>query len=154
MRIDVPFYAGGLRFDCMQCSYCCRHEPGLVYIGTRDLASLVRWSNLSAKSVVALYCRWVPYSGGNEALCLREKTNYDCILWSTGCTAYDARPIQCATFPFWTHTLQSEAAWNACSKDCPGINKGNLHTAEAILAKLQRYEANVPLTRGCQIRDV
>ena len=33
-------------------------------------------------------------------LCLKEKPNFDCILWKDGCEAYEGRPVQCRTYPF------------------------------------------------------
>lgn len=51
---------------------------------------------------------------------------------SKGCAVYDVRPMQCRTWPFWPHNLQSPDDWNAAAKKCSGINKGKLYTFDEI----------------------
>ncbi len=68
-----------------------------------------------------------------KRLSLREQDNYDCILWGeNGCTAYEARPLQCRSYPFWDPHLDSEGSWNALASECPGVNQGTLHSEEEI----------------------
>ena len=64
---------------------------------------------------------------------LIEKINYDCVFWDNGCTVYQARPVQCITYPFWPVIIESELRWNKESNNCPGINKkGNLTVNDKI----------------------
>jgi hypothetical protein len=119
-----------------------------VYLSENDLTKLIQWFNLDAKVFIENYCRWVPYFDGTEVLCLLERKNYDCILWtSSGCSAYDSRPIQCSTYPFWTHILESRKSWNEAAEECPGMNTGILHPVKEIEAKKNMYEQNTPLRR-------
>ena len=97
---------------------------------------------MSKLEFIEKYCRRVPYHNGTEVLCLLEKDNFDCILWDNGCTAYEARPVQCSTYPFWTSILCSESAWNEESDSCPGINCGQHRTRSEILENLLKYEEN------------
>ena len=83
----------GLHFSCTQCSHCCRHEPGFVYLSQKDLTNLCLYFNLKEQQFIEQYCRWVPYYDGSEVLCLLEKENNDCIFWDSGCAAYGARPV-------------------------------------------------------------
>ena len=122
-----PFYAEGLHFSCQRCSLCCRHDPGVVRLSERDLASLIEWAGLSRERFIERYCRWVDRGDGTENLCLLEKKNYDCVFWDQGCTAYEARPFQCSSYPFWPSLLRDEDWWAANAADCPGVNKGKLH---------------------------
>lgn len=47
-----------------------------------------------------------------------------CVFLKDGkCTAYEGRPTQCRTFPYWPE-LMVDAKWNETAKDCPGIGKG------------------------------
>ena len=142
------FYADGLHFSCAQCSHCCRDFPGVVLLSKRDMARLCEWANLTEEQFIQVYCRWVKDEKGKEWLSLREKQNYDCILWENGgCTAYTARPVQCSTYPFWTSVLKSKKAWKERAKECPGIDKGTLHSAEEIEEALLRYELREAITR-------
>ena len=145
--MENKFYSQGLNFTCARCSHCCRHEPGYVYLSQIDLTNLCQCFNLEEQEFIDKYCRWVPYYDGSEVLCLREKENYDCILWDIHCQAYGGRPIQCSTYPFWTWILESEGTWIQESKDCPGINKGQHWSCEQIQANVDRYKNNIPIRK-------
>jgi Fe-S-cluster containining protein len=99
------------------------------------------------------YCRWVPNLDGggrrSRKLSLKEKANYDCIFWKNGCSVYEARPLQCRTFPFWPSMLESSQSWAASSAamSCPGMGKGTLHPMEEIEAILARQQAEPVITR-------
>ena len=142
------FSETGLRFACRQCSHCCRHEPGFVYVSARDLSRLCRYFSLCRADFISTYCRWVEYYDGTHVLCLKEKPGYDCILWDCGCTAYEARPVQCSTYPFWTHIVANKRSWEQEALSCPGINEGAVHTWQEIEQKRRLYETNTPLRRG------
>jgi len=109
------------------------------------LTNLCKWFNLKEAEFIRLYCRFVYNADGKRLLSLREKANYDCILWKDGCTAYGARPVQCSTYPFWPFILQNRQAWDDEALSCPGINKGELHGAEEIEGALNEYRSNSPL---------
>ena len=65
---------------------------------------------------------------------LRESENYDCIFYDrkTGCKVYSHRPRQCQTWPFWEAVVDSPERWQEEARDCPGMNRGELHTTEFI----------------------
>ncbi|CAK4655635.1 hypothetical protein AeMF1_001127 [Aphanomyces euteiches] len=51
------------------------------------------------------------------------------------CRLYNARPMQCRTWPFWPENLESRQSWESLktAKDgCPGINKGPPSSVEHI----------------------
>jgi Fe-S-cluster containining protein len=133
---DQSFYAAGLRFSCRRCSSCCRHESGFVYLSENDLSRLANDLKMEYTSFIKTWCRWVPFARGRERgagrRSLREKSNFDCIFWKDGCTVYDARPLQCRTFPFWDTVVSSPESWEAAGLSCPGINTGELHTGKEI----------------------
>lgn len=141
---DSCFYKEGLHFACQRCSFCCGHSPGFVYLSKRDLETLCGFFKLSKKEFIEKYCRYVNYYQGTTVLALIEMKNYDCILWNNGCTAYEARPVQCSTYPFWTWMLEKDT-WEECSRDCPGINKGRLWSYEEIELNRHNYAVNKPL---------
>lgn len=98
--MDKQFWKSGLNFSCTRCSACCRFDPGFVFLSEHDLSRLLEWATMPKDEFIKVYCRWVPKDDGFEYLSLKEKPNYDCILWDDGCKAYTARPRQCSDFPF------------------------------------------------------
>jgi hypothetical protein len=146
------FYDDGLVFSCNRCSDCCRLSPGMVYLSYFDLARLCERFGVSEGRFVETYCRWVQYYDNTQVLCLKERKNYDCILWNKdcGCSAYDSRPVQCSTYPFWSWMLESRAEWDSCAADCPGINAagGRVWTKEEIEAQRAAYDAIEPIHRN------
>jgi Fe-S-cluster containining protein len=99
------------------------------------------------------YCRWVaaPFggldSGARELLSLKEKSNFDCILWKNGCTVYRARPVQCRTFPFWESIVHSFISWKELMKDCPGIGQGRVYSRAEIENMLAHGSSEPIITR-------
>lgn len=83
------------------------------------------------------FCRLL-WSGEGDRVSLREKSNYDCIFWKeNGCGIYPVRPIQCQTYPFWPHILESPSAWKEEAERCPGIGRGGLFSPDEILCRLE-----------------
>jgi len=128
------FYAEGLRFSCARCSYCCRGEPGFVFLSAPDLARLLRRFKLDFKRFFSEYCTLVD-AGTGMALSLRDvarkigiearSVSHDCVFWGEGgCEVYEDRPVQCSTYPFWASILASEDSWTEESRWCPGIGRG------------------------------
>ena len=101
---------------------------------------------MNREDFVEKYCRWADYYYGAKVLSLLEKKNYDCILWENGCSAYEARPVQCRTYPFWSWMIKDAKMWAECAKDCPGMNKGRLWTKEEIEEQKAQYDANTPIS--------
>ncbi len=79
-------------------------------------------------------------------LSIREKPNNDCIFWNQhGCMIYDARPVQCRTYPFWASMLQDQSAWEAEMKNCPGIGTGRYWSRDEIEGMLKKRKDNTPM---------
>ena len=142
-----PFYAAGLRFSCTRCSSCCRKESGFVYLSENDLSRLANELRMDYTAFITTWCRWVPFSRGRDRLSLREKSNFDCIFWSDGCTVYLARPLQCRSFPFWDSVLCSPGTWESAGKDCPGINTGDMHDMDEITNFLRLLDEELIIER-------
>ncbi|OHD11697.1 MAG: hypothetical protein A2Z96_01775 [Spirochaetes bacterium GWB1_48_6] len=143
--MDSSFWSNGLRFECARCSACCRLEPGFVFLSASDFERLLHHSGLAFRQFIDTFITTVDIGTG-LALSLKEKANYDCILWgANGCTAYEARPVQCSTYPFWQGVIETPEDWERESKDCPGIGKGSLVSAEVIGERLWQKRANQAL---------
>lgn len=141
------FYEHGLNFSCKRCSHCCCGEPGYVFLSMEDLTKLSLWFRLEINDFIKEYCRLVPFWDGSSVLSLKEKENYECIFWKDGqgCSVYEARPVQCSTYPFWSRLLQNEDAWNSEMVDCPGINTGDIVSKEEIEKAHTLYKNNKPI---------
>jgi Fe-S-cluster containining protein len=152
------FYADGLRFSCAACSVCCRYEAGYVFLSEEDAASLAAAAGVSRQAFIGIYGRWVRWpdeQGGHaERLSLRERetpcggtVSHDCIFWREKCTVYEARPLQCRSYPFWSDILTSKETWQANAQSCPGVNHGRLYHREEIDRILAQTRAQKILIR-------
>ena len=133
------FYKDGLKFDCIRCSKCCRHVAGYVYLSKSDIVKAASHLALKEDDFLNQYCRTVQH-GTETRISLTEKPNYDCIFWDEkqdGCSIYQARPLQCQSYPFWEHIL-TQQNWKEEAHSCPGINKGTLYTKEDISSILEK----------------
>lgn len=121
------WYSKGLRFECQRCGNCCRGEPGYVWVSAEEIQAISDHVKLSRGGFGKKYLRKV-----GKRISLRERSNGDCIMYSSGCSIYRVRPKQCRTFPFWPSNLRSRATWEALKEFCPGVDRGRLYTHDEI----------------------
>lgn len=77
--------------------------------------------------------------GARESLI--EYSDGDCILLdpqTRHCMVYEARPIQCRTWPFWDSNLETPIDWEQTCEVCPGAGSGKLYNFEQIEAQRKR----------------
>jgi len=124
------WYKDGLRFECLRCGSCCSGFSGTVRVSDAEIAALAQRLDLPEAEFRRDYTRTV--RGG--AISLVEKKNTDCIFFDKerGCTVYEDRPRQCRTWPFWRYNVYSPGHWKREAKRCPGMNSGQLYTADLI----------------------
>ena len=134
----TPWYAEGLRFACRACGCCCGGAPGYVWVDKEEVAAMASHLGMTARQFRRQYLRrlW-------RGLCLKEKSNYDCVLLDAAgrCVAYEVRPLQCRTWPFWPTNLVSRRAWDDAARRCPGMNSGPLYRLEQIDALRMEMDA-------------
>jgi hypothetical protein len=77
---------------------------------------------------------------GEEAIPGRDDA--PCVFYdgSVGCTIYEGRPTQCRTWPFWPEIVRRGRSWNRAARNCPGMNRGPLHSPETIRDSLDACE--------------
>ena len=127
---DAPWYKDGLQFRCTQCGNCCSGFPGFVWVNDDELRAIAEHTGKSIGEIRLMHTRL--YAG---RLSLSEFANGDCTFFdpkTRGCSIYEARPIQCRTWPFWRSNIESPEAWARASEGCPGIGTGDFVPLEAI----------------------
>lgn len=131
---DSTWYQDGLRFRCTQCGDCCTGAPGYVWVTKQEIADLAEFfDDLDVEAFEAEYVRKV---GIRRSLI--EYDNGDCVFFDNKkrcCTVYEARPLQCRTWPFWDSNLRSPEAWQETCEVCPGSGKGKLYSWDHIEAQ-------------------
>lgn len=142
-----PWYADGLSFSCTQCGNCCTGGPGYVWISDDEIDRLAAFFKLDRETTIRRHCRVI---GGRVSLKERrdERGEYPCVFLTPreiiredgtkvtvrGCSIYEARPLQCRTWPFWDGNLEDEEAWKDTGERCPGLNRGRKYSLEQIEA--------------------
>jgi len=124
-----PWYAAGLRFSCQRCGACCTGAPGYVWVQIEEVAAIAARLGMESVGFLSRYTRRV--DGG---LSLREEADGRCVLLESGfgCRAYEARPRQCRTWPFWVRIVATSASWQREAADCPGMGEGDVVGPEEI----------------------
>lgn len=129
---NKPWYHKGLKFKCTGCGKCCSGAPGFVFLTEEDIESIIKVLSITREEFVKKYTK-----SFGKRLSLRDDTpNYGCIFLKDGkyCKIYQARPLQCRTYPFWLMNIHTERQWMEESERCEGINhpEGEVFTKEAI----------------------
>jgi len=133
-----PWYADGLRFRCTQCGDCCTGAEGYVWVNQQEVEDLAEAVGMKPETFER---RFVKRVGIRRSL--KERANGDCVLLdkeTRKCTAYEVRPRQCRTWPFWNSNLRSREAWDEAAEACPGCNKGSLVPLEQIVEQASKIK--------------
>ena len=127
---DPRWYRAGLRFRCTQCGQCCQSngEYEHLYLTQSDVLALAGELGLA------------------EAI-FRERYTQDAEGWTTlraqgpactfltqagQCSVYEARPMQCRTWPFWQENLEREVWEGPLRAICPGLGQGERVPADEV----------------------
>lgn len=131
------FYRRGLRFSCTRTGRCCvnRGKYRYVYLCLDDRRRLARCLGLSTLKFTKRY------AAKTDGLFHLAITGDACLFLARGrCLVYDARPLQCRTWPFWPESMKPSVWEREVAPNCPGVGRGKLHTAEEIEAVLAEWE--------------
>lgn len=131
-----PFWSDGVRFECQGTGRCCtaRGEYGYVYLNLEERRKIAALLGMRTSTFTRRYC-------------VREDDDFylknpekDCLfLDGTRCSVYEARPIQCRTWPFWPENLNPHVWHRDVEGFCEGVGRGRLYTAEEIRGIIDQY---------------
>jgi hypothetical protein len=123
------FYSDGLHFECTGCGACCKLGGGFVYPSLEDVGFAAKHLDLSVKGFTETYMEL------HKGEYVFKNNGDNCIFYGeNGCTIYEARPIQCRTYPFWKANLRSKYRWKMTEEECEGVGQGKLFSHEEIEA--------------------
>jgi Fe-S-cluster containining protein len=119
---NEPWYKEGLPFKCTECGACCSGAPGYIWVSEDEIAAMAEHKKMTIQAFSMRYLRRVDNRFALVEL-KRGPQTYDCVfLKDKKCQVYEARPLQCRTFPWWPENLSSPAAWERTATECEGIN--------------------------------
>ena len=110
-------------FDFSACATCqgrcCTGESGYIYVTKSEIESISKLLDIDIKDFVQEYL----FKKGYKYSIKERKFNdsYECIFYdreSNGCKIYEARPLQCRTFPFWDYYKNRV---DELKIECPGV---------------------------------
>ncbi len=135
MAPRVPIHLqDGVRFSCQCSSRCCRFRDGHahVYVSLEERRRLAEHLGMTTSAFTRTWCET---EDGEVQL---RSEGEACVFLRDGlCSVYEARPVQCRTWPFWPENM-SRAGWNEVAAFCPGVGKGRLIPATEIARTLKR----------------
>lgn len=141
------WWSEGVRFECQGSGRCCvsRGEYGFVYTTKEDRKRLGKLMNLSTADFTRRYL-----AKTDGVFHLKDGDGPDCIfLKNNRCEVYEARPVQCRTWPFWPEVMNAKTWTKEVKAFCPGVGKGKVVNAQDIRATLEiqkKWEED--LTKG------
>lgn len=135
------WYEDGLRFECTQCGACCTGPPGVVHFSDEEADAMAAKLGVSKDEFLARHTHET-----SEGWSLKERLTehgYDCVFLDRTtdpgravCSLYEARPLQCRTFPWWPEHLAHPRQWQRLARSCEGVGRGPIVPIEAI--RIQR----------------
>jgi Fe-S-cluster containining protein len=94
-------------------------SDGYVWVKPDEVRAL---AELLGMTVHAFGTRYVRRVGARLALV--DGPGGDCVFLSAKtCSVYEARPVQCRTYPWWSDNLADPGAWGVAATQCEGIHE-------------------------------
>jgi Fe-S-cluster containining protein len=130
----IPWYSGGLYFECRQCGRCCSGPgEGYIWVTSAEIKLIADFLKIAPEQLRQKYLKRV----GMRTTIVENPVTKDCIFLQEAngqkrCMIYPVRPSQCRIWPFWTENLKSPDTWNQAVQKCGGINNGRFYSFEEI----------------------
>jgi len=111
-------------FDSQGCDTCegncCIGESGNIWINKQEIENLSSHLDISLEELRVRFLEKRGYKYSIKEVKL-SSDNYACVFFNLEkkqCSIYEARPIQCRTFPFWDYFKNHK---EEVIKECPAI---------------------------------
>lgn len=105
---------------CNECQgRCCTGESGYIYVNKSEALAICDLLNIDIKQLVSKYLFKKGYKYSIQEK--RIDDSFECVFYDreiNGCKIYEARPLQCKTFPFWDYY---KTRLDELKNECPGI---------------------------------
>jgi len=130
----LPWYAGGLHFECMQCGRCCSGPgAGYIWVTRLEIELISDFLKIPIGQLRGNYLKRV----GFRTTIIEQPVTRDCaflqeVNGERRCTIYAVRPSQCRLWPFWPDNLANSNGWCKAAQRCPGINHGRFYSFDEI----------------------
>lgn len=122
--VDASVYQDGIRFECQASGKCCHFRSGYshVYVSLAERRRLATLLKMRTSTFTRTYCvrsgdSYELRADGDACIFLRENM----------CSVYEARPVQCSSWPFWPENMTRKAWRKEVVSFCPGVGRGRLH---------------------------
>ncbi|MGD9000180.1 MAG: YkgJ family cysteine cluster protein [Granulosicoccaceae bacterium] len=126
-----------LRFECTRCgACCCGDEDHYIAVREQDLRAICEYLDISLAWLKRRYIEHLT----RQYYTVRIGDDGRCVFLNQQghCRIYPVRPVQCQTYPYWPEILAERKHWQAETKRCEGINRGNVVPLESITDSLRR----------------
>lgn len=140
MKEDL-WYEDGLAFECTMCGNCCTGPPGFVHFTTDEGRAMAKTLGLSHQRFLDEYTHIL--RGKRSLREVETEHGADCVFLDRDtvpgkavCRVYDARPMQCRTWPFWPENVRHPRDWQRTGRLCPGVDHGPIIPVEEIIRRL------------------
>ncbi|MDH5464376.1 MAG: YkgJ family cysteine cluster protein [Thiovulaceae bacterium] len=105
---------------CDECEgRCCTGESGYIFATKKEFEGMATLLELPMDQFIERYL--IKTKNRFSIKEVRYNSSYDCIFFDrniNGCGVYEARPMQCRTFPFWDYFKNN---LQELKDECPGI---------------------------------
>jgi hypothetical protein len=130
----------GLRFECTQCGKCCtrRGKYAYVYLTDEEIRRLAQHLGISAAAFRRRHTfidelGWTQLLFADECCPFLDRA-------SNGCTVYEARPVQCRTFPFWTSMVDDRGWTREAHELCEGVGRGPVQPTSVVEVAMKEMQ--------------
>lgn len=129
------WWAKGVRFECQGTGKCCvsRGEYGFVYLTLKDRKRMAAHLGIPTAKFTRQYC-----VSADGYFHLKHPEKPCRFLDGKRCSAYEGRPAQCRTWPFWPETMSARNWAREVAAYCPGVGKGRVWSADEIRELLKQ----------------
>lgn len=110
-------------FDPSACALCggncCTGESGNIFVSVTEISAIAKLLGMDEGEFRRTYLRKELYRYSIKEV--KTGNSYDCVFFNrsrNGCSIYEARPLQCRTFPFWDYFRHRI---DELKLECPGI---------------------------------